>query len=311
MAISLTRVGVLVALLSVVSLLPWHPFTLLEHFRLQLLVGSAAVALIAGLLRMRLWFDVAALCALLDLLLVTSGLSGTRAAGPADGVVVRLLLANVRTHNSETELTARAIGDLKPDVVVLIEPNHTWFTALRPALAGYRGQREVDDAGNFGIGVYVRGELRATVEQLGSRLPTVVAQVALDAAASAAPFTLIATHPIPPVAEANDRMHRRQMEALADRVRALRGPVILAGDLNATPWSRPFVRLLERSGLRDSRAGFGLHATFPTSGATDLLRMPIDHVLISREIGVRARRVERDLGSDHLPVLIELVMPRQ
>ncbi len=308
MAIAVTRVGVLVALLSVVSLAPWHPLTLLEHFRLQLLAGSAAVAVAAGLLRQRLWFDVAVLCALLDLVLVTPGLSGVRPAGPVDGVTVRLLLANVRTHNSEMEGTARAIRELNPDVVVLIEPNRTWFEALRPALAGYRGQREVDDAGNFGLGVYVRGELRSTVEQLGSPLPTVVAHVSLDSP-DAAPFHLIATHPIPPVVEENDRMHSRQMEALARRVNSLGGPVILAGDLNATPWSRPFARLIERSGLRDSRAGFGVHATFPANAATDLLRIPIDHVLISPGIGVRTRRVERDVGSDHLPVLVELVLP--
>lgn len=314
MALGVTKVGVLVALLSVVSLLPWHPITLLEHFRFQLLAGSAAVALAAGLLRLRLWFDVVLLCALLDLVLVTPGLSGVPAAGPADGVTVRLLLANVRTHNNEREGTARAIKELDPDIVVLIEPNHRWFAALRPALTGYRGQREVDDAGNFGLGVYVRGELRSTVEHLGYRMPSVVAQVELDARVSgevAAPFTLIATHPIPPVDAGNDVIQRQQLDGLARRVRSLRGPVVLAGDLNATPWSRPFASLLESSGLRDSRAGFGMHATFPSSGVTDLLRIPIDHVLISPGIGVRTRRVERDVGSDHLPVLIELVMPRR
>jgi endonuclease/exonuclease/phosphatase (EEP) superfamily protein YafD len=307
-AIAAARLAVLGALLSVVSLVPWHPLTLLEHFRLQLLVGSATAALAAGLLRQRGWFDAAAICALLDLLLVTPGLSGARAAGPSGGVTVRLLLANVRTNNPDMASVARAIEELSPDVVVLIEPNRRWFTALRPALAGYRGQREVDDAGNFGVGVYVRGELRSTVEHLGSRLPTVVAQVELDSG-QAAPFTLLATHPIPPVDEGNDRSHRRQMQALAERVAALRGPVVLAGDLNATPWSRPFARLLAASGLRDSRAGFGLQATFPVSGGTSLLRLPIDHVLISSEIGVRSRRVERDLGSDHLPVLVELGLP--
>jgi endonuclease/exonuclease/phosphatase (EEP) superfamily protein YafD len=80
------------------------------------------------------------------------------------------------------------------------------------------------------------------------------------------------------------------------------------GDLNATPWSRPFHRFVGRSGLCDSRAGFGVQASFPAASA--LLRIPIDHVLVSCVIGVRNRRIGRDVGSDHLPVIVDLVLPR-
>jgi endonuclease/exonuclease/phosphatase (EEP) superfamily protein YafD len=80
------------------------------------------------------------------------------------------------------------------------------------------------------------------------------------------------------------------------------------GDLNATPWSRPFRRFVGRSGLCDSRAGFGVQASFPAASA--LLRIPIDHVLVSCVIGVRNRRIGRDVGSDHLPVIVDLVLPR-
>jgi endonuclease/exonuclease/phosphatase (EEP) superfamily protein YafD len=80
------------------------------------------------------------------------------------------------------------------------------------------------------------------------------------------------------------------------------------GDLNATPWSRPFVHLVESSGLCDTRAGFGVQASFPA--ASWLLRIPIDHVLASCGIGVQSRRIGRDVGSDHLPVIVDLVVPR-
>ena len=80
------------------------------------------------------------------------------------------------------------------------------------------------------------------------------------------------------------------------------------GDYNATPWSRPFWRFVDRSGLCDSRAGFGVQASFPAMSA--VLRIPIDHVLVSCSIGVRDRRIGRDVGSDHLPVIVDLVLPR-
>jgi endonuclease/exonuclease/phosphatase (EEP) superfamily protein YafD len=84
--------------------------------------------------------------------------------------------------------------------------------------------------------------------------------------------------------------------------------VIVMGDLNATPWSQPFRRLVARSGLCDSRAGFGIAASYPADST--VLRIPIDHVLITCSIGVADRRVERDIGSDHRPVIVDLVVPR-
>lgn len=312
--VALVRLGVLVGLLSLVSLLPWHPFELLEHFRLQLLVGCAAVALAAALLRQRGWFDVAALCLLLNLLLVTPGLSGAAPAGPADGVRVRLLLANVHTSNRDYAAVARAIAELRPDVVALVEPNRRWFAALGPALAGYTAQREQDDPGNFGLGLYVRGEMSSKIERLGSELPNLVARITLSST-PAVPFHLVLTHPIPPIYATTARRHRSQLAAVARRVAALRAsssaPVILAGDLNAAPWSRSFASLLQTTGLVDTRAGFGVHASFPSSSPLALLRIPIDHVLVSPDLGVLDRRVERDLGSDHLPILLDLQLPRR
>ena len=83
--------------------------------------------------------------------------------------------------------------------------------------------------------------------------------------------------------------------------------MVIIGGLDATPWSAAFRRLLGRSGLCGTRAGFGLQASFPAGHA--LLRIPLDHVLASCTIGVRDRRVEADVGSDHLPAIVDLVVP--
>jgi endonuclease/exonuclease/phosphatase (EEP) superfamily protein YafD len=311
-AIALVRLGVLVGLLSVASLLPWHPLPLLEHFRLQLLAGCAVVALGAALLRQGGWIDVVALCALLDLLLVTPGLSGSAPAGPPDGVKVRLLLANVHTENRDHAAVARLIEELSPDIVALVEPDEAWFEALRPALASYPARREVPDAGNFGIALYARGEMKITIEHLGSSLPTLVAQVVLTAPSQAAPLSIVLTHPIPPMSRDSAASQARQLDAIAARLATLPEPRILAGDFNTTPWSRSFARLLRATGLHDSRAGFGVQASFPSNdGVLSLLRIPIDHVLLSPSIGVLDRRLERDIGSDHLPVLVDLLVPRR
>jgi endonuclease/exonuclease/phosphatase (EEP) superfamily protein YafD len=317
LAVAATRLAVLGTLLSVVSFVPVHPATLLEHFRWQLLLGSAVVSSVAVVLRQAGWADLALICTLLNLVTVAPALVGSARSGPADGVPVRLFVANVLTSNTHYDAVARAIAEARPDIVALVEVDQAWVDALAPALAGYPGRIErVGGLGNFGIALYVRGRLTGGVELLGSALPTIVATAELEA--PAVPLHVIVTHPLPPMSGAAEEQQREQLGAVASRGRAItsrgalgaRGaPLLVVGDLNATPWSRPFVRFLRASGLYDSRIGFGVQASFPADLA--ILRIPIDHVLVSAELGVRARRVGPAVGSDHLPVFVELVAPRR
>ncbi len=173
----------------------------------------------------------------------------------------------------------------------------------RPRLPSSSGRIEEPRADNFGVALYVRGRVTGSAEELGSRLPSIVADVAIGAAR----FRTIVTHPIPPISGAATRSQEDQLDAIADQAREGATPVLLMGDFNATPWSRPFLRLLRRSGLSDSRAGFGVQASFPAGPL--LMRIPIDHLLASCSVGVSDRRIGRDVGSDHLPVIVDLVVP--
>jgi endonuclease/exonuclease/phosphatase family metal-dependent hydrolase len=87
---------------------------------------------------------------------------------------------------------------------------------------------------------------------------------------------------------------------------ACRKPVILVGDLNATPRSRAYQHLA--SHLGDAQA----QARLPRPKATFPSRLPmlrIDHVFVSHEIRVlRVETVRTPLAriaSDHLPLLVE------
>lgn len=311
LAIASLRLATLGTLLVVLSLVPMHPLSLLEHFRLQLLFGSAALAALAALGRLVVWFDLAALSTVLALVLVTPGLSGARNVGPADGVRVRLLLANVLTSNRDVLRLEQLIEELSPDLIALVEPNRTWFARLAPALAGYPGRIEIHNEANFGIALYARGRVRGGGERLGSAQVTIVATVELAAPSAAPPLSVVVTHPLPPMDERAAQIQARHLAAVAQRIRELPSPVILAGDFNTTPWARQFAALTRDTGLVDTRRGFGAHPTYPAFPEAALLRIPIDHVLVSPSIGVATRRVERDIGSDHLPVFVELVVPRR
>lgn len=284
-------------------LIPVWPCSLLEHFRVQYVVVGILVIAATAALRQRGWFDAAMLSTLVTLCMIVPGLGGSPTPGPAGGVPVRILALNVHTSNSQHDLVRRLIQDVDADVIALLEVDQRWLDALAPTLASYRGRVEQARSDNFGIALYARGELAGEIRLLGSQLPSVVAVVAVGAAR----IDVVVTHPLPPVSSDAQDALVAQLDAIASVAARLAAPVVVIGDLNATPWSRPFVRLTEAAGLCDSRAGFGLQATFPASSA--ILRIPIDHVLTSCDVGVRARRVERDVGSDHLPVVVDLVVP--
>lgn len=80
-------------------------------------------------------------------------------------------------------------------------------------------------------------------------------------------------------------------------------PVVLLGDLNCTPFSPWFRRLLRDGGLQDTGKGFGLPSTWRSNG----IGLPIDHILVRGLWQVLDRKVHPDrMGSDHHPVIAVL-----
>lgn len=299
-AVSLATVGM--ALACAISWLPVWPCMLLEHFRLQGAICGAAVVASAAALRVGGYFDVAAMATLVHWLPLVADLRGAPQPN-ATGTPLRVLVLNVHTESATFAQVRQLIVDEQPDVIGLVEVDQRWLEALAPAVRDYPGRIEAPRGDNFGVALYARGRVAGAAELLASPLPSVVADVAIGDATLRA----ILTHPLPPMSGAALDNQRAQLDAVADRARTTALPTLIMGDLNATPWSRPFARLLQRSGLCDSRAGFGVQASFPA--ASQVLRIPIDHLLASCTVGVRDRRIGRDVGSDHLPVIVDLVVP--
>lgn len=300
--VSLAALGLIGSVL--LPLIPAWPFVLFEHFRFQYAWAGAIVVTACGALRLRGWFDAALVATLINALWVVPDLSRSTGPLPAGGAPLRVLVVNVHTQSASYADVGRLIADTKADVVGLVEVDARWLAALAPSLAGYPHRIEEPQSDNFGIALYSARPMTGTAETLGGPIPTLVASIDVEGT----PLAVLLTHPIPPVHSEPLAMQRTQLEAIAARVRSLSSLVAVMGDLNATPWSREFRDLVAGTGLCDTRAGFGLQASFPA--ASTILRIPIDHVLVSCTIGVKSREIGRDVGSDHLPVIVDLVVPR-
>lgn len=281
------------ALAGVLAFVPVWPLSLIEHFRVQYLFAGLAVL---GLGWVR-GFDVALIAWLANFGIVASDLGGS--AHAKTGTHVRILFANVLASNQDYEAVRALIRAEQPDIVAVVETRAPWFTELGPALAGYQ-KLEHDRRDNFGLGLYVRGSLHGHVEHFGGSVPTIVAELETRGVR----LTAVVTHPWPPMSGWAEAEQGKHLGELARYVVARRGTIVVAGDLNATPWSRYFRRLVGTTGLCDTRAGFGYQGSYPAGSA--LQRIPIDHVLVSCAVGVRDRRIGPDVGSDHLPVIVDL-----
>ncbi len=118
---------------------------------------------------------------------------------------------------------------------------------------------------------------------------------------------IIAVHLLPPLHLTYSDINKGMVDLLAKMVHDFVGPKLIVGDLNATPWSSPFLRLCNKSGLKDSESGFGLQPSWPCGDL--LFQIPIDHCLISSDCRVEQRSIGNETGSDHRPLLLRALVP--
>ncbi len=310
-------VTMLVVGLSLVAglsrLATWHwTFELLTHFSFYyLLIGFVLVLVALGL---RQWW--------------TAGLSALVVAAsvaivwphmyrpptdlqPQPGQVVRLLWANL--HNSNTDLAAlqRLIEAEKPDIAVLTELDPIHDEVLRNVRGLLPFQSPPPRGSVFGLMLLAKKPPESLNFDLtmGDYAPLMVARLC---PVESGCLTLLGLHAWPPLspswAEARNRQLARAADVARQHVEKGEG-VVLVGDLNLTPFSPVFERLIRQSGLWDT-------ATLPAEQPRALpwiatwwmggIGLPIDHALVSSGIGIVSRRVGPDIGSDHLPLILDL-----
>jgi endonuclease/exonuclease/phosphatase (EEP) superfamily protein YafD len=222
---------------------------------------------------------------------------------PTTGPPLRLLLANVHSGNQEFQLLLDLVAAERPDLLLFEEVTAVWVDALAPLSTEYPHQITRPSEDNFGIMLWSRIPLdRAEVQFFGA---ADVASIVARFRHGGQSINLLLTHPLPPMQARLAQLRDGQLMEVAAAARKLGPRTIVAGDLNVTPWSPIFSRLLDVSGLRDSTRGFGIQPTWPIVLPAPC-RIPIDHCLHTSDLAVTDRRTGPHIGSDHLPLIIDL-----
>jgi endonuclease/exonuclease/phosphatase (EEP) superfamily protein YafD len=218
---------------------------------------------------------------------------------------LRILHANVLTTNTDHQSFLELVEDVNPDIISVQENNLAWQEALRALGETYPHAKILPREDNFGIALYSR----LPFEEIEVLIMTTARVPAIEASVSVAgrSVKIFAIHTLPPLDGFNARSRAAQLAQIPKRMPAAGTPTLLIGDLNTTMTSPLYRRLEEASGLRNARYGFAFGATCPRPYGA--LGLPLDHVLVSGDIEVKSFRVGPDIGSDHLPIVVEVYVP--
>jgi len=291
-------------LLALLAPFGW-PFELFAHFRPQYAVAAVLATLVLAWQRRGVAAGFAVLIVAWNALPVVQRASADAPPVTCDGPVFTVATVNLQYSNLHHDRLLAWLTGQPADLIVVQELTSAWAQALAGSEAHpHRFLLTREDP--YGIGVLSRWPLEsaAAIDLAGDGLPSVGGIVKIEGRR----IRLLGLHTHWPVLPEVARMRDAALGRAAGIARDSDLPVILLGDLNLTPDSPEFARLLDESALRDVVSGRRWRPTWQASFWPLALR--IDHVLVSPQLCVEAVEVGPSIGSDHRPVIARLRLAR-
>lgn len=302
-----------VALFNFLPLGSWYFQEVARNFSLYeliaLLIGVVLLALNRSLYARRVRALMIALLLTLALDRISYVYPFYVAAGSAVSVSersVKILYANLHVGNRQYEKFVEIVKREEPDILGLLEYSGDWDRVLSSELTSLRHRIQVEfDPDTFALALYANrpfvGEPKITTGDESELPPVIITGIGLK---DGPEVTFALMHAVPPVGTWAMSSNRRVVRRVATDLRESGGNLIVATDLNATPFSPSYERLKRGAYLRHAGEGYGMQATwYPLREVP--LGLQIDHVFYRGALTVKDFRVLEDFGSDHRPIVAE------
>lgn len=309
------RLGAAVLVVAIcASLLAWAErghwrLALLAHLRPQYALALGFGAIGSAAMRRWPWFWMAA-----GAWLINAGALWPQVSAPREEVrsrpansTLRVLTFNLLQGNSRYDEVLAYVRRENADVVALQEVTRAWAKALAPLHVRYPHalRREV---GQKIDSILLLGPEFDPPELMLPRPEQANSTLLCQTRWRNRDLYFAVLHPLKPTTSEKLARQQATLAAVAAwaKARPTASGVIALGDMNTTPWSHSFRDFLATSGLRDTSRGRIFEATWHFFLPD---RLMLDHIFVSKNLGLSDRRIGPDLGSDHRPVVAELSWP--
>ena len=212
---------------------------------------------------------------------------------------------NVLWNNKNYDRAIALITKEQPDIAIFQEVISGWSPALTALKSDFpyhieSEQQEMEVYSKFPLldpETIVYGTYRGSI--------------AVDLLVGDRKVKFVATHAYPQLywGQGGWEIRNEQLRDLKEYARNQQRPIIIMGDLNISMWSPYYRSAIQDSGLRNARQGLGILPTHSiVAPQFAALSAPLDHCLISSDIQVEDFRLGPAIGSDHLPIIAELLI---
>ena len=248
---------------------------------------TAVVLIVAGLIGISMWPHVQA------------SRQEAALAAPVDHRSVRIMSFNASLGNTNNRAIAEEIGRQDPDIVIMVEIGHEKRPLMEALKARYPYQDDCIHLEYCYLAILSKFPISDFESHSKWRGPPVVRATFGPELGG---LTVIGAHLI---RFPHQRSQLIQMTELGNFASKFVGPRVVAGDFNATPFSRLLATFENTGRLR--RLTWWT-PSWPARVA--LAQLAIDHVYASDQVMLLgAPRIGGNAGSDHYPIIVDVGVP--
>jgi endonuclease/exonuclease/phosphatase (EEP) superfamily protein YafD len=214
-----------------------------------------------------------------------------------------ILTYNVLQTNTKYQKFIDLVKKVNPDIILTLEVDQKWDQAMSVLEADY--PHTIKDVRDNTYGISMMSRISFDTAEVKYLVKDDVPSLDIHLTIEGKHIRIIGVHPEPPIpGEALTSMPKDlELLKIALDIRDSTEPdhQILIGDLNDVGWSKNSINFKEISGLNDPREGRGFYPSFPTYLP---IRIPIDQVFCSEDLGIIKFKRLKHIGSDHFPLLV-------
>lgn len=216
----------------------------------------------------------------------------------SDEKQVKIVTFNLQESNGDYKAVRDFLRFENADLVILVEATPRWKRELASLSNEYPYSFIQEHGSYFGLALLSKKSW-SSIEYIPPKGANGVPILKSRFKINGQFFTLIGTKTFPPTSLGWAARRNNQLSILKQTIEEISGPVILAGDLNATPWSAA-IKSFRQGSIKQWREG-PITPSWPS--LLGPLGIQIDHIMVNAPLRILSQSSGPYIGSDHLPLI--------